>query len=46
MALKTYESTHQGYIKSWTDRFPDVEVDNILEGIWNSDKAYFPSLVE
>ncbi|EAT45903.1 AAEL002870-PA [Aedes aegypti] len=43
--LKTYESNFDGYIKSWTDRFPDVEIDNVLERIYENDLQYFQDLV-
>lgn len=43
--LKTYESNFEGYIKSWTDRFPDVEIDSVLERIYENDLKYFQDLV-
>lgn len=43
--LKTYESNFEGYIKSWTDRFPDVEIDDVLERIYEHDLQYFQDLV-
>lgn len=45
VSLKTYEPTHAGFIKSWTDRFPETTVDNLLEEIWVQDKAYYPKLI-
>lgn len=39
--LLTYESTHEGYLKSWLDRFPSTEIDSILEATWNSTHEYF-----
>lgn len=45
VTLKTYEPTHSGFIKSWTDRFPETTVDNLLEAIWEQDKVYYPKLI-
>lgn len=39
--LKTYDVNFEGYIKSWTDRFPSVEIDEVLEAIYEHDKQYF-----
>ncbi|XP_055528976.1 dipeptidyl peptidase 3-like [Wyeomyia smithii] len=42
--LKTYESNFDGYIQSWLDRFPSVEIDEILERVYEQNKAYFADL--
>lgn len=46
VSLKTYESSLEGYIESWVDRFPTNEASNILENIWQADKVYYPSLIK
>lgn len=43
--LRTYESNFDGYIRSWTDRFPSVEIDEVLERIYEQDKHYFQELL-
>jgi len=45
-ALKTYEPNFEGYIKSWTERFPDATINNVLEEIWDHDKVYYPTLID
>ncbi|XP_051170510.1 dipeptidyl peptidase 3-like isoform X1 [Leptopilina boulardi] len=39
--LKTYDATFDGFIKSWTDRFPDPQVSRILVDLWNKDAHFF-----
>lgn len=39
--LKTYEANFNGFLKSWTDRFPDTNVDDILERAYETNKKYF-----
>lgn len=41
IALKTYEANFKGFLNSWTERFPDTNVDEILERICESNKKYF-----
>lgn len=41
VSLKTYEATHKGFLESWTDRFPDTSVDDVLERIAESNKKHF-----
>ncbi|KAL9693136.1 hypothetical protein quinque_012421 [Culex quinquefasciatus] len=43
--LKSYESTFDGYIRSWTDRFPSADIDDVLERIYEQDKQYFRDLL-
>ncbi|ETN60351.1 dipeptidyl-peptidase 3 [Anopheles darlingi] len=42
--LKTYEANFAGYIRSWTDRFPEATIDEVLERIYEEDKQYFQDL--
>ncbi|XP_077293457.1 dipeptidyl peptidase 3 isoform X2 [Arctopsyche grandis] len=44
VVLKTYEPSHQGLIQSWVDRFPNTEVDDILEKLAESDKKHYLNL--
>ncbi|XP_058462380.1 dipeptidyl peptidase 3-like [Malaya genurostris] len=44
--LKTYESTFQGYIQSWIDRFPKSNIDEVLERMYEGDKIYFQELYQ
>ncbi|XP_071042171.1 dipeptidyl peptidase 3 isoform X2 [Parasteatoda tepidariorum] len=41
VVLKNYDSTVEGMIKSWIDRFPDSSICDILEELWKKDSAYF-----
>ncbi|XP_055371827.1 dipeptidyl peptidase 3 isoform X2 [Condylostylus longicornis] len=39
--LITYDASHQGYIKSWVDRFPNSDIDDVLLDIWEENKKFF-----
>ncbi|KAG8186077.1 hypothetical protein JTE90_027071 [Oedothorax gibbosus] len=39
--IKSYDSTPEGMVQSWVDRFQDTSVDDILEELWEKDKQYF-----
>ncbi|XP_053691667.1 dipeptidyl peptidase 3-like [Sabethes cyaneus] len=39
--LRTYDANFEGYIQSWLDRFPNTEVDEVLERIHDRTKHYF-----
>ncbi|XP_032689007.1 dipeptidyl peptidase 3 [Odontomachus brunneus] len=39
--LKNYESSFTGLIQSWIERFPNLDVSQILVELWNKDKHYF-----
>jgi dipeptidyl-peptidase-3 len=41
ISLASYEASPAGLIQSWVDRFPNTDVDNIIEELWNKDKPYF-----
>lgn len=43
--LKQYESNFDGYIKSWADRFPSADIDDVLERIYEQDKQYFQDVL-
>ncbi|KAL5284925.1 DPP3 family protein [Megaselia abdita] len=40
--LVSYDSSHEGYLKSWIDRFPCNENDEILENIFAENAKFFP----
>lgn len=40
--LVSYDSSHEGYLKSWVDRFPSNENDEILENIFAENSKFFP----
>lgn len=39
--LKSYEPNFNGFLQSWIDRFPDTNIDDILERCYESNKKYF-----
>ncbi|CAO1439060.1 unnamed protein product [Diamesa serratosioi] len=39
--LKNYESTLEGFVNSWSDRFEDNKVADIMERVWENDKKFF-----
>ncbi|KAG8233764.1 hypothetical protein J437_LFUL003835, partial [Ladona fulva] len=39
--LKNYESSPEGVIQSWIDRFPDASIDEILEALYEKDICYY-----
>jgi hypothetical protein len=41
VTLKTYETTHEGLIQSWVDRFQSSDIYVILEELWEKDQKYF-----
>ncbi|XP_060564792.1 dipeptidyl peptidase 3-like isoform X2 [Ruditapes philippinarum] len=41
ISLASYEASPGGLIQSWVDRFPNTDVDNIIEELWSKDKPYF-----
>jgi dipeptidyl-peptidase-3 len=42
VSLVTYESSHEGLVKSWLDRFEnDDKIDTVLYDLWNKDKEFF-----
>lgn len=40
--LVSYDSSHEGYLKSWIDRFPSKENDDILDDIFAENSKFFP----
>uniref|UniRef100_A0A182SM57 Dipeptidyl peptidase 3 n=1 Tax=Anopheles maculatus TaxID=74869 RepID=A0A182SM57_9DIPT len=44
VVLKTYEANFAGYIQSWVERFPDANIDEVLERIHATNKHYFEGL--
>ncbi|XP_071446731.1 dipeptidyl peptidase 3 [Hetaerina americana] len=39
--LRNYDSTHEGLIQSWVERFPDTSIDDVLEAIYDKDIVYY-----
>lgn len=39
--LHNYDSTAEGLVQSFKDRFPSSEVDDILKELWEKDQPYF-----
>ena len=42
--MKRYPATAEGMIKSWVERFPNTEIDDILELLADRDSKYFQEL--
>ncbi|XP_076233731.1 dipeptidyl peptidase 3 [Calliopsis andreniformis] len=40
--LKNYEPNFAGFIQSWMERFPSVNISETLIELWEKDKQYFP----
>lgn len=43
VVLKNYESSFTGLIQSWIERFPNLDISQILIELWNKDKHHFVS---
>ncbi|EZA60250.1 dipeptidyl peptidase 3 isoform X1 [Ooceraea biroi] len=42
VVLKNYESSFTGFIQSWIERFPNLDISQTLIALWNKDKKHFP----
>lgn len=42
--LKRYPATAEGMITSWVERFPNTDVDELLEQLAEKDSSYFLEL--
>ena len=44
MVLQSYESSHEGMMQSWAERFSPPEhheIDTILDGLYKKDQPHF-----
>ncbi|KAL3874244.1 hypothetical protein ACJMK2_037287 [Sinanodonta woodiana] len=44
VALKSYETTPAGLIQSFQERFPNTEIDDIIQELWDKDAEHFPRM--
>lgn len=42
--LKRYPASAQGMVSSWVERFPDTNVDDLLEQLADAQAKYFEDL--
>lgn len=42
--MKRYPASAEGMIKSWVERFPNTDIDEILEKLADKDSKYYEEL--